>query len=214
MTIEDLYNKETGEVIYPNIVTQNIPAGAITSSKIASGAVASGNIADGAITSSKINDEAITANKLSSSSVSSSKLQDSAVTSGKLAEGAVIEGKIVNGAVTRVKIGNKAVNIGKLNIYTDKWLSYLRATSINEFLQSVFQDYLQEVVSNSLIELQFYRYTGDDYSPVKVYYDIPSNEVDVFVLDDTGWNGFAINSSTEWTTAYNLLKDIYLTYLL
>ena len=215
MSVENLYNKESGEIINPNIVSENIPACAITSSKIASGAVASGNIADDAITSSKVLDGAITANKIASNSVSSSKIQDSAVNSNKLAEGAITEGKIISGAVTRAKIGNKAVNIGKLNIYNDKWLSYLRSpSSINEFLQSVFQDYLQEVVSNSLIELQFYSYNGNVYSPIKIHYDLTSTEVYIYELNDTGWELTTIDSQTQWADVYQMLNDIYLTYLL
>ena len=215
MSVENLYNKESGEVINPNIVSENIPAGAITSSKIASGAVAGGNIIDGAITSVKVADGAITSAKLASNSVSASKIQDSAVNANKLAEGAVTETKIVNGAVTRAKIGNKAINIGKLNIYNAKWLSYLRdPDNITDFLQSVFQDYLQEVVSNSLIELNMYSYNGSVYSPVKIYYDLSSSEVFLYVLNDTGWGSFQITSATVWSTAYNRLKDIYITYLL
>lgn len=191
--------------VFPNIKEGSIPSGAVTSDKIAASAVTTAKVADSAITSAKI----------ASNSVSTSKIQDSAVNTNKVAEGAITEGKIVNGAVTRTKLGNNAVNIAKLNIYTDKWLSYLRSpSSINDFLQSVFLDYLHEVVTNTLIELQMYSYNGNVYSPVKIYYDLTSSEVYLYVLDDTGWNNLTIDSSTPWATAYNWLKDIYITYLL
>lgn len=215
MSVENLYNKESGEVINPNIVSENIPAGAITSSKIASGAVAGGNIIDGAITSAKVADGAITSAKLASNSVSNSKIQDSAVSANKLAEGAVTEGKIVSGAVTRAKIGNKAVNIGKLNIYTTKYLTYLRdPDNITDFLQSVFQDFLNEVVTNTLIQLQLYFYNGNEFCPVNIYYDLQARAVYLYILDETQWVQYIIQSSTPWATAYGWLKDIYITYLL
>lgn len=215
MSVENLYNKESGEVINPNIVSENIPAGAITSSKIASGAVAGGNIIDGAITTAKVADEAITSAKLSNNAVSASKIQGSAVVGGKIADGAITEAKIDNGAVTRTKIASNAVNKGKMAVYTLNWLLYLnRPESTAEFLEAVFRDYVPELQSNTLIELNMYSYNGSVYSPVKIYYDITANEVFVYVLDDTGWTSYQITSATAWATAYTWIEDIYITYLL
>ena len=215
MSVENLYNKESGEVINPNIVSENIPTGAITSSKIASGAVASGNIIDGAITTAKVADGAITSNKIASNSVSASKIQDSAVSANKLAEGAVTEGKIVSGAVTRTKIANNAVNKGKMAVYSDKWLTYLRSpSSTAEFLQAVFLDYVNELQTNTLIELNMYSYNGNVYSTIKIYYDITSTEVYIYELNDTGWELTTIDSQSQWAGVYQMLNDIYFTYLL
>ena len=137
-----------------------------------------------------------------------------AVTSDKIADGGITEEKIATSGVTRGKIANKAVNIGKLNINSVKWLSYLRdPTSVNDFLQSVFQDYLNEVVTNTLIELNMYSYNSSVYSPVKIYYNFNPNEVYVYVLNDTGWDMLTIDSQTQWEDAYNWLKDVYLTYI-
>ena len=141
-------------------------------------------------------------------------IPNAAVTTDKIADGGITEGKIESGAVTRPKIANKGVNIAKMAIYNVKWLSYLRnPTSVNDFLQSVFQDYLNEVVTNTLIELNMYSYNSSVYSPVKIYYNFNPNEVYVYVLNDTGWDMLTIDSQTQWEDAYNWLKDVYLTYI-
>lgn len=191
--------------VFPRIKSDGIPSGAVTTDKIDASAVTTAKVADGAITSAK----------LANNAVSTSKIQDSAVSADKLAEGSIVEGKIVNGAVTRTKIANKAVNIGKLNIYSMKWLTYLRdPDNITDFLQSVFQDYVNELQTNTLIQLQIYSYNGNEFCPVNIYYDLQANAVYLYILDETGWVQYIIQSSTSWATAYSWLKDIYLTYLL
>lgn len=141
-------------------------------------------------------------------------IPNAAVTTDKIADGGITEGKIESGAVTRPKIANKGVNIAKMAIYNVKWLSYLRnPTSINEFLQSVFQDYVNELVTNTLIELQIYSYNGNVYSPIQIYYDLTSTEVYVYELNDTGWELTTIDSQSQWADVYQMLNDIYITYL-
>lgn len=147
--------------------------------------------------------------------IKSDGIPSGAVTTDKIDDGAITEGKIDNGAVTRTKIANNAVNKGKIAVYTDKWLTYLRSpSSTNEFLQSVFQDYVNELQTNTLIELNMYSYNGNVYSPIKIYYDLTSTEVYVYELNDTGWEQTIIDSRTQWADVYQMLNDIYLTYLL
>lgn len=191
--------------VFPRIKSDGIPSGAVTTDKID----------DDAITTAKVADGAITTAKLSNNAVSTSNIQGSAVVAGKIADGAITEAKIDNGAVTRTKIANNAVNKGKMAVYTINWLLYLhQPSSTNEFLQAVFQDYVNELQTNTLIELNMYSYNGSVYSPVKVYYDIASTEVFLYVLDDTGWVSMQITSATSWASAETWLEDIYLTYLL
>lgn len=191
--------------VFPRIKSDGIPSGAVTTDKIDASAVTTAKVADGAITSVKI----------ASNSVSTSKIQDSAVSADKLAEGSIVEGKIVNGAVTRTKIANNAVNKGKMAVYSDKWLTYLRSpSSTAEFLQAVFLDYVNELQTNSLIELNMYSYNGNVYSPIKIYYDITSTEVYIYELNDTGWELTTIDSQSQWAGVYQMLNDIYFTYLL
>lgn len=191
--------------VFPRIKSDGIPSGAVTTDKIDASAVTTAKVADGAITSAK----------LSNNSVSTSNIQGSAVNAGKIADGAITEAKIDNGAVTRTKIASNAVNKGKMAVYTINWLLYLHnPENTNEFLQAVFQDYVNELQTNTLIELNMYSYNGNVYSPVKIYYDLTANEVFVYVLDDTGWESYQITSATAWATAYGWLEDIYITYLL
>ena len=129
--------------------------------------------------------------------------------------GAVTTDKIADGAITRTKIASNAVNKGKMAVYTDKWLTYLRSPSnINDFLQAVFLDYVNELQTNTLIEFNMYSYNGNVYSPVKIYYNITSTEVYVYELNDTGWELTTIDSQSQWADIYQMLNDIYITYLL
>ena len=181
--------------VFPRIKSDGIPSGAVTTDKIADDAITTAKVADGAITSAK----------LSNNSVSTSNIQGSAVVAGKIADGAITEAKIDNGAVTRTKIASNAVNKGKMAISTLNWLLYLnRPESTAEFLQAVFQDYVNELQTNTLIELNMYSYNSNVYSPVKIYYNITSTEVYVYELNDTGWELTTIDSQSQWFSCINL----------
>lgn len=65
--------------IYPNIKTNNIPSGAVTSVKLASNSVTNPKIVDNAITTEKIYDGAVTNEKLADYSVDRDKLADNCV---------------------------------------------------------------------------------------------------------------------------------------
>ena len=80
--------------VYPNILSDNIPANAVDATKIASNAV----------TETKIVDAAVTNTKLATGAVTETKIVDAAVTNTKLGNNAVTNTKIANNAVTRPKI--------------------------------------------------------------------------------------------------------------
>ena len=71
--------------VYPNIKRDNIPSGAVDTSKLD----------DGAVTTAKIQDGAVSGSKLASGSVSTA----------KIGAGAVTESRIANGSITASKFG-------------------------------------------------------------------------------------------------------------
>lgn len=97
--------------VYPNIETQNIPDGAVTTDKINDGAVTTDKIQDSAVTTSKIQDSAVTTGKLASNSVSTGKLASNSVTTVKIQDNAITTAKINNSAVTNDKVSDDIYNI-------------------------------------------------------------------------------------------------------
>lgn len=62
--IKDLKSSNTGETINPNIVSENIPSGAVTTDKLADASLTTAKLKDSAVTSGKINDGAVNYDKL------------------------------------------------------------------------------------------------------------------------------------------------------
>ena len=112
--VKDLKSSNTGETINPNIVSENIPSGAVTTEKLNDGSVTTGKLNNGAVTTEKLNDGSVTTGKLADGSVTTDKLNDGGVTTGKLADASVTTAKLKDSAVTSGKINDGAVNYDKL----------------------------------------------------------------------------------------------------
>lgn len=130
--------------VYPNIKRDNIPSGAVDTSKLD----------DASVTTAKLVDGVVTANKLGNNAVVTDRIQDGAVTTGKLADGAVTTDKIENGAVIAEKIGSGAVSGVKIST-KGVYKSHLSETPITNF---GVRKYLQYNVLN-LVDLISYSIT-------------------------------------------------------
>lgn len=160
--------------VYPNIQPQNIPAGAITSSKIAPGAVIGSTIGAGAIQSQHI----------SLGAVGASAIGENAVNSDNIASGAVITEKISDGAVTGIKIADNTIGANKLmngsvtesKIYRDliSLTDYLIAVSANTFA----------LACEALVKL------ANTHIALGIYYsedDMQTMAHDAKITVETGW---------------------------
>lgn len=94
--VETLKKKgDTSVDVYPNIITDNIPASAVTSAKIADGAITSAKIANGAInTDVMMVDGYVTTRKLANDAVTSDKIADDAIFTNAIQDGVVTADKI------------------------------------------------------------------------------------------------------------------------
>ena len=108
---KDLKSSNTGETINPNIVSENIPSGSVTTEKLADGGVTTGKLADGSVTTGKLADGSVTTDKLNDGSVTTGKLADASVTTAKLKDSAVTSGKINDGAVNYDKLATALKNL-------------------------------------------------------------------------------------------------------
>lgn len=100
--------------VFPNIRSNNIPSGAVTTLKIADDAVTNAKIANGAISNGKLADSSITTSKIVDSSVTTSKLADGSVTQAKIAPNAIGYAQIEDGAVFGDKIPDESISGSKL----------------------------------------------------------------------------------------------------
>lgn len=105
-------HRHTGQSADSAVGEDNAPQ--IISEEIVDGAVSSAKLADGAVTTAKLGDGAVTGAKLASGAVTTAALPDGAVTTPKLADGAVTEVKLANGAATTAKIADAAISTAKL----------------------------------------------------------------------------------------------------
>jgi len=108
---KDLKSSNTGETINPNIVSENIPSGAVTTPKIADGGVTTDKLANGSVTTDKLADGGVTTGKLADGSVTTGKLADASVTTAKIKDNAVTSGKINDGAVNYDKLATALKNL-------------------------------------------------------------------------------------------------------
>ena len=181
--------------VYPNIKTQNIPDGGVTTAKINDGAVTTAKINDGAVTTTKINNGAITESKLDAFSVSSAKIQSGAITNVKLATSAVSSAKIADGAVTHAKLGNASVYGNKIGQYAGYWFDHDWGEDFDDFVK-----FLSYMIKNGAV---FY-YTDDlqtsfascsiRVTPTQVDIDIP--------LPLTGYQSTYTITSANFETWY------------
>ena len=113
--IQDLKLKsDPSTIVNPNIVSDNIPSGAVTTAKIASNAVTAGKLATGAVTASKIENGAVQQAHISVGAVTEPKIDAGAVTTAKIADGAVTWEKIADETIIDNNIRDNAIHAGKL----------------------------------------------------------------------------------------------------
>lgn len=101
--ITNLKNETTSEIVYPNIVGDNIPAGAVDASKIATGAVTREKIADASVNSSKLATQSVTADKIASNAVDGQTIQENSIETFHIVSNAVTLAKMnfVSATLTR-----------------------------------------------------------------------------------------------------------------
>ena len=105
------------------VTSAKLASNAVTSSKIANGAISSMHISDGAVDTNAIENGAVTTNEIADGAVTTAKLASDAVTGVKIADGAVGIAHLASGAVTEAKIHAGAVSTLKLAdgaVTTDK----------------------------------------------------------------------------------------------
>lgn len=153
--ITTLHPKDTPtDSLYPNIKSDNIPNGAVTSAKIGSNAVTSAKIVNSAISTLKINDGAVTEPKIANNAVSTDKIGDSAVTTIKINDNAVTSDKILDNAITTNKILDNAITLQKMGFHLYRYnvlLAYTNADSKNIIINFSFDstnDTFDELMTN------------------------------------------------------------------
>ena len=100
--IQDLKLKsDPSTIVNPNIVTDNIPSGAVTTPKIDSNAVTTGKIAAGAVTEPKIDAGAVTTAKIADGAVTGAKIDDNTI------DGAT---KVIDATINLAKLYRKVWN--------------------------------------------------------------------------------------------------------
>ena len=113
--IQTLRKKNDATVeIYPNIKAENIPNGAVSTSKLSNTAVTTEKILDGAVTSDKLDTASVTTDKIDTGAVTTNCLASSSVTTVKINDLAVTTDKINNDAVTSLKLADESVVTDKI----------------------------------------------------------------------------------------------------
>lgn len=172
-------------IVRPNIVGDNIPAGAITEDKLATGAVTQGKLASGAVGNAQLATQAVSADKIA----------PNAVTSAKIASGAVSNDKVANNAIDTNKIIDNSVIYEKVRIIDDyDFLStILTISAFVDALQAVYDDpatictYYDD---GDHLRGEFRIISTDDQTPKAV---ISVNGTEITLGNDTDVNNFQLS---------------------
>lgn len=91
-------------IVRPNIVSDNIPSGAITEDKLATRAVTQGKLATGAVGTSQLATQAVTSDKVAPNAITNAKMANDSVDTNNLVNQSVTNNKIATGAVSASKL--------------------------------------------------------------------------------------------------------------
>lgn len=97
-----------------DIVSSDIPSGAVTADKLATNSVTTVKIADANVTSTKLATDSVTSDKIAADAVGASEIAAGAVGSSELATNAVTTVKITDANVTTAKLANSSVTSAKI----------------------------------------------------------------------------------------------------
>lgn len=192
-------------VVRPNIVSDNIPSGAVTSAKIAAGAV----------TQPKLGTSSVTSDKLAAGAVIEAKIADSAVTSTKLASGAVQNGNIANGAVTGDKIASGTIenaNLRNYSVYGSK-ISRTRGLILDHDYGETFSDFVNWLKAAFEEGATFFYSDGSDYA--SCYLRVTDTQIDIVIpLPLTGYqSSYTVTSANFDTWKASEGSDIYACFI-
>lgn len=208
--ITTLKGKTSGDDVYPNVLTQNIPDGGVTTAKIADSSITSGKVADGAITTTKIGDGNVTTAKIPDSAITTAKIADDAVTTAKVGTGAITNTKIADDSITKPKIRDGEISPEK---FENGWkvLNY-------EMSDEGVTDYagLQQWCDDLYQSRGFFRIiyrSGVGFYPIELWRDQDNGEVQFMRLSSTGYVAFGpyIDSDADFNsfmTSYG--ADVYI----
>ena len=197
--IQDLKLKsDPSTIVNPNIVSDNIPSGAVTTAKIASNAVTAGKIASGAVTASKIENGAVQQAHISVGAVTEPKIDTGAVTTTKIADGAVTWEKIAAGTIIDNNIMDNAIHASKLVGF------HLNPTAIltnYPTLQDLL-DWLDTFTSRELATISFFTWKNGYHSNALVSWNSSVPAMRIFYFNDAN-NAFEIaklDNDTDYLT--------------
>jgi hypothetical protein len=192
-------------IVRPNIVTDNIPDGGVTTAKINDGAGTTAKIADNAITSAKIASGAVVNDKLSNNVVTSSKIADGAVQAAKISSGAVLESKLADNAVSHDKLKNYSV-------YGNK-ISRTAGLIVDHDWGETFSDFVTWLKDAFASGATFFYSDGSDCA--SCYIRVTDSQIDIVLpLPLTGYqSSYTVTSANFETWLASEGSDIYACFI-
>lgn len=186
--------------IFPNIKSDNIPDGAITTDKIDDNAVTSDKIASSSITRSKLVAGVISSNELASDSVTTTKILDDSITEIKLASNSVSNDKIQNNAITNEKINDNEIERTKLSTFLQNFINQLNHT-YNIYMGDENDTILLNIGTTTLSDIS--DYSTEDFTHAfdfdKAQADITLEDLSIYkmIIDGMNFNNKATNDRIE-----------------
>lgn len=146
--------------VYPNIIVDNIPDGAITTAKILDNSITSAKIQDEAITTSKIADDSITRDKIRAKQITYAEIDDETIGTGNIQDDAITHDKIADDSIDQYQL--KDYCISKLKMAFNLFQVSMRV----QFYDSGYDDTI-DFELNFLISLS-YEDDISDYYPTNM----------------------------------------------
>lgn len=193
--------------IYPNIKSDNIPDGAITTDKINDNAVTSDKIAPSSITRSKLVSNVISTNEIQNGAVTSDKLDNNSVTTDKIPDGAITSDKL---AINAIKIYQHTLSI---KFGAKSYLIILRTSDSGAYIDNgTFNPKLKNLINNMIFKADSLFYIDDSgitpQIPFKLF-NLTDDTYDEFVLTVSSgtevlWGVNSICNKTYTSSGYTI----------
>lgn len=186
-------------LVYPNIKRENIPTGAIDSTKLDTDAVTSPAINEGAVQTRHISPGAVGNDALAVDAVHDVNILDSSVSEAKLGPLSVSRGKIQDGAIGKNQIESGSVDQSRLDVVRGDFVSYLISEMGVVDFSSAYSAITHLIRDNLALSLVLS--DGTDFYPlyyschgagyIELGYVKGSFMVFATITDDVSWGQFA-----------------------
>lgn len=178
-------------IVRPNIVSDNIPSGAVTEAKLATGAVTQGKLASGAVGNAQLATQAVSADKI--------------------APNAVTHAKIASGAVGNAQLATGAVSTSKCDFHVFEEITFKNLLLLcKEALGGLLPNYGDFITWYQAQGYRIYACSYDESANIQriAIVSITNNRINIAYYDGSDWNSLDFLATDSVDLTESVLEEI------